>query len=58
MYVRGWQRLNGSIEREIVVHELHADHGLTIQHARQVARALIAAADEAEAAAALDGGAR
>ncbi|EUA38146.1 hypothetical protein I549_5925 [Mycobacterium avium subsp. avium 2285 (R)] len=41
-----------------MVHELHADHGLTIQHARQVARALIAAADEAEAAAALDGGAR
>ncbi|MDO2354655.1 hypothetical protein [Mycobacterium avium] len=55
VYIRGWQRLDGSVEREIVVHDLHADHALTVSHARQLARALIAAADEAEAAAALDG---
>lgn len=55
VYVRGWQRLDGSVEREIVVHELHADDGLTVAHARQVWRALGAAIDEAEAAAALDG---
>lgn len=55
VYVRGGQHLDGAVEREIVVHELHADNALTVKHARLLARALIAAADEAEAAAALDG---
>lgn len=57
VYVRGWHHVDGSVEREIVVQDLHADDGLTVAHARQLARALIAAADEAEAAAALDGSA-
>ncbi|GAB4672267.1 hypothetical protein [Mycobacterium avium] len=55
VYVRGWQHLDGSVDREIVGHELNSDEGLTVAHARQLARALIAAADEAEAAAALEG---
>ncbi|WP_374023928.1 hypothetical protein [Mycobacterium sp. HNNTM2301] len=53
--VRGWQRPDGAVEREIVVDQLHSDDGLTVAHARQVARALIAAADEVEAAAASNG---
>ena len=36
----------GTVEREIVVHQLHVDDPITPQQARQLARALIAAADE------------
>jgi hypothetical protein len=34
------------VEREIVVHQVHADGPVTPRQARQVARTLIAAADE------------
>jgi hypothetical protein len=46
VYIAGTQALDGTVEREIVVHQLHADHPITPQQARQVARALVAAADD------------
>jgi truncated hemoglobin YjbI len=48
--MRGTQKPDGTIdERHVVVHELHADNPITAAQARQVARALIAAADEVDA---------
>ena len=46
VYIRGTQDPDGMVEREIVVHQLHADSPITPRQARQVARRLIAAADE------------
>ncbi len=46
VYVAGLQRPDGVVEREIVVHQLHADYPITAGQARQLARALMAAADE------------
>jgi|SRR5271166_823681 len=46
VYIRGTQDPDGMVEREIVVHQLHADGPITPRQARQVARTLIAAADE------------
>lgn len=46
--VSGLQYHDGRIVRDIVVHELHADEPITIEQARRLAAALIAAADEVE----------
>jgi hypothetical protein len=46
VYIAGTQALDGTVEREIVVHQLHADEPITPQQARQLARALVAAADD------------
>ena len=48
VYVRGCQELDGTVEREIAVYELHPDRCVTAQQARQLAEALVAAADEVE----------
>jgi len=48
VHIAGTQHHDGSITRDIAVHELHADHPLTIKQARELGAALIAAADEAE----------
>jgi hypothetical protein len=44
VYVAGIQELDGSVKREIVVHETHADEPLTPGEALQLARALSGAA--------------
>jgi hypothetical protein len=44
--LQGIQHADGRVERQIAVSPLHEDHPLTIEQARQFARALIAAADE------------
>jgi hypothetical protein len=54
IYVSGTQHHDGSISRDIVVHELHHDHPITLMQARQLAAALTAAADEAEQMAGYD----
>jgi hypothetical protein len=46
VYIAGTQELDGTVEREIVVHQLHADDPIMPQQARQLASALVAAADE------------
>jgi hypothetical protein len=47
VFVAGLRRTDGSIDPEIVVHQLHADEPLkSAATARQPARALIDAADE------------
>jgi len=48
VYIGGTQRTDGSVQREIVVHPLHADEPTTAAQARQLARALRAAANEAD----------
>jgi truncated hemoglobin YjbI len=48
IYIAGAQHHDRSVSHDIVVHELHAEHPLTITQARQLAAALTAAADEAE----------
>ena len=46
MYIAGTQELDGTVKREIVVHQLGAADPITPQQARQLARVLAAAADE------------
>jgi hypothetical protein len=47
VYVSGLQRPNGSVDREIVVHRLHADKPITAEQARELAAVLVVeAADE------------
>jgi hypothetical protein len=48
VYIAGTQKLDGTVKRGIVVHQLHADDPMTPQQARQLARALIAAADDVD----------
>ncbi len=48
VYVAGTQAPDVTVAREVVVHELHADDAITPTQARQLARALIAAADEVD----------
>jgi hypothetical protein len=48
VYISGSQHHDGSVSREIVVHELNADHPLTIKQARQLAAALTELVAEAE----------
>ena len=48
MYVLGVQLEDGRVDREIAVHHLHMDNPLTPSQARQLALALLAAADEVE----------
>ena len=45
----GIQRPDGSIEREVCVSELHPDKSLPVGEARQIARAMMSAADSVEA---------
>jgi hypothetical protein len=47
VYVSGLQRPDGTVERDIVVHQLHADNPITLQQARLLGEALIAAVDDA-----------
>lgn len=54
VWISGTQHHDGSVSREIVVHELHADYALTVKEVRQLAAALTAAADEAEQMAGYD----
>jgi hypothetical protein len=46
VYVAGTQEPDGTVVRDIVVHQLHSDDPIMPRQARQLARALIAAADE------------
>ena len=49
VFAAGWQLANGAVNGlEVVVTELHHDHPITAAQARQIASALIAAADAAE----------
>jgi hypothetical protein len=48
LYIAGIQHTDGSVSREIVVHELHADEPMTIEQARQLAQALTELVAEAE----------
>lgn len=48
VYVCGTQDLDGTIEREIVVDQLHPDIALTSQQARQLADVLVVALAELE----------
>ena len=45
VYVDGIQRGDGTVEGDVVVHELRCDDPITPAQARQIARALVAAAD-------------
>jgi hypothetical protein len=54
VYIRGTQELDGTVHREIVVHQLHSDDPITPGQARQLARALIAAVAEIDGWAARD----
>jgi hypothetical protein len=46
VFIQGIQRPTGEVERVIAVGELHPDIPITAAQARQLGRALIAAADE------------
>jgi hypothetical protein len=49
VYISGAQHHDGSVTRDVVVHEPHYDHPLTIEQARQLVAAiteLVAEADE------------
>ncbi|BBY36310.1 hypothetical protein MMAN_04440 [Mycobacterium mantenii] len=48
VYVHGTQATDGTVTRHISVHQLHADNPVTAAQARQLARTLMAAADEAD----------
>ena len=48
VYIYGTQFPDGHTERNITVHQLHADDPLTVEQARRLAQALIEAADEAK----------
>jgi hypothetical protein len=48
------QHRDGSVTRDIVVHELHHDHSITVEQARQVAAALSELVAEAEQMAGYD----
>jgi hypothetical protein len=48
VYISGVQHRDGSITRDVVVHELHHDHPLTVEQARQLAAALAEVVAEAE----------
>ncbi|MBZ4622562.1 hypothetical protein [Mycobacterium avium] len=54
VYVHGTQATDGTVTRHISVHQLHADNPVTAAQARQLARTLVAAADEADMMAADD----
>lgn len=45
VYIDGIQRCDGTVDCGVVVHELRFDDPITAAQARQIARALIAAAD-------------
>lgn len=48
VFVAGFQHADGSCARQIVVGQLHTDEPITASQARQVARALMSAADAVE----------
>ncbi|MCB0935748.1 MAG: hypothetical protein KDB55_07025 [Mycobacterium sp.] len=48
VFTAGFQHDNGSTTREICVNQLHPDNPITVAQARQIARALMAAADAVE----------
>ena len=54
VYIYGTQHFSGEVQREIVAGVLHPDNPITSAQARQLARALMAAADELDALDALD----
>jgi hypothetical protein len=54
IYISGMQHRDGSVTRGIVVHELHHDHSITVEQARQVAAALSELVAEAEQMAGYD----
>jgi hypothetical protein len=54
VYIAGIQAPDGTIEREVVVNQCHADDPMTPRQARQLARALIAAVAEVDGWAARD----
>ena len=54
VFIDGIQRLDGRVNRLMHVHQLHADDSITPSHAQQLARALIAAADDVEAMSSYD----
>lgn len=45
----GIQYEDGTVERELLVHQTHADYPLTLAQARALGEAILAAVDEAEA---------
>jgi hypothetical protein len=47
IYISGARHHDGSVTRDIVVHELHHDHPITVEQGRRLAAALTEAADEA-----------
>ena len=48
VFTAGFQQHDGSTRREVCVNQLHPDTPLTVSQARQIARALMAAADAVE----------
>ena len=48
VFTAGSQHADGRITREICVNQLHPDNPITVAQARQIARALMAAADAVE----------
>jgi hypothetical protein len=52
--IDGTQHHDGSVTRDIVVHQLHADEPITIKQARRLAAALTELVDEAETMAGYD----
>jgi hypothetical protein len=46
--IDGIQHIDGSVQREIVVHELHHNEPITVEQARHLAIVLSQAADEVE----------
>lgn len=47
--VAGTQYQDGTAQREVLVNRMHADHPLTLEQARALGEAILAAANEAEA---------
>jgi hypothetical protein len=48
VFIDGVQHADGRVERFVHVHQTHSDDIITIEQVRQLAQALLAAADEAE----------
>lgn len=47
--IAGTQQQDGTVQREVLVHRTHADHPLTLEQARALGEAILAAVNEAEA---------
>lgn len=53
--IAGTQYEDGTVHRELLIHRTHADHPLTLEQARALGEAILAAVNEAEADGRRDG---